>query len=258
MQIARQTYFKDRCVYYSTFPIQEQALKGEKWKYKLTPVYTIAILDFESLDEQPEYYHEVKLIDVRTKEVFYDKLTYFFLELRKFNKRQDELVSNFERWIYLLKHLSRLENRPVELQGRVFDMLFRAAEIARFTPEEMKTYSKSVLEYNDVRSAVEYAKGEGMSLGREVGREEGMRTGMERGLKTGMEKGMNLGRKEGMKTGMEKGLNLGREEGMETGMKKGIEKGKILVARKCLEKNMSVDDISDLTGLSKKQILQLR
>ncbi|MDR1369495.1 MAG: Rpn family recombination-promoting nuclease/putative transposase, partial [Dysgonamonadaceae bacterium] len=113
MQIARQTYFKDRCVYYSTFPIQEQALKGEKWKYKLTPVYTIAILDFEPLDEQPGYYHEVKLIDVRTKEVFYDKLTYFFLELRKFNKRQDELVSNFERWIYLLKHLSRLENRPV-------------------------------------------------------------------------------------------------------------------------------------------------
>jgi flagellar biosynthesis/type III secretory pathway protein FliH len=125
-------------------------------------------------------------------------------------------------------------------------MLFRAAEIARFTPEEMKTYSKSVLEYNDVRSAVEYAKGEGMNLGRE----EGMRTGMERG--------MNLGRKEGMKTGMEKGLNLGREEGMKKGMNIGREEEKILVVRKCLEKNMSVDDISDLTGLSKKQILQLR
>ena len=45
MQKAKYNYFKDRSIYYSTFPIQEQAEKGD-WNYKLTPVYAIGILDF--------------------------------------------------------------------------------------------------------------------------------------------------------------------------------------------------------------------
>jgi predicted transposase/invertase (TIGR01784 family) len=40
IQKAKQNYFKDRSVYYATFPIQEQAIKGE-WNYKLTSVYTM-------------------------------------------------------------------------------------------------------------------------------------------------------------------------------------------------------------------------
>jgi predicted transposase/invertase (TIGR01784 family) len=90
------------------------------------------------------------------------------------------------------------------------------------------------LEYSDVRSAVEYARDEGINIG--------------------VEKGINIGREEGI----EKGKDIGREEGMEKGIDIGVEQGKILIARKCLEKNMSIDDISDLTGLSKKQILQLK
>ena len=45
MQKAKQNYFKDRSIYYSSFPIQEQAQKGD-WNYELDPVYTIGILDF--------------------------------------------------------------------------------------------------------------------------------------------------------------------------------------------------------------------
>ncbi|MEO1127553.1 MAG: Rpn family recombination-promoting nuclease/putative transposase, partial [Cyanobacteria bacterium J06639_16] len=45
IQKAKQNYFKDRSIYYSTFPIQEQAEKGD-WNYKLSAVYTIGILDF--------------------------------------------------------------------------------------------------------------------------------------------------------------------------------------------------------------------
>ena len=48
----------------------------------------------------------------------------------------------------------------------------------------------------------------------------------------------------------EEALKEGREEGIE----KGIEKGKILVINKCLQKNMSLDDIVFLTGFSKEQI----
>ncbi|MFV0345492.1 MAG: Rpn family recombination-promoting nuclease/putative transposase, partial [Bacteroidales bacterium] len=38
MQKAKQNFFKDRSVFYATFPIQEQAHKGE-WNFKLAAVY---------------------------------------------------------------------------------------------------------------------------------------------------------------------------------------------------------------------------
>ena len=45
---------KDMPLFYSTFPIQEQARNKEKdWNFKLKNVYTIGILDFE-FDEDKE------------------------------------------------------------------------------------------------------------------------------------------------------------------------------------------------------------
>ena len=46
MQNAYQTYFKDRSLFYSTFPIREQAPKGNDWNFKLSHVYTVALLNF--------------------------------------------------------------------------------------------------------------------------------------------------------------------------------------------------------------------
>ena len=46
MQNARQTYFKDRAVFYSTFPIREQAQKGD-WDFKLKAVYCVGLLGFK-------------------------------------------------------------------------------------------------------------------------------------------------------------------------------------------------------------------
>ena len=72
MQKAEQEYFKDRSIFYSTFPIQEQAPQG-RWNFKLNKVYTIGILNF-CIDEGNADYmrREVKLMDTHTKEVFYD------------------------------------------------------------------------------------------------------------------------------------------------------------------------------------------
>ena len=95
MQKAEQTYFKDRSVYYATTPIRQQAPKG-KWDYHLENVYTVGILNFEfPNNEYPanSYRHEIKLKDVEDNHVFYDKLTFFYLEMPKFNKTEDELAA---------------------------------------------------------------------------------------------------------------------------------------------------------------------
>ena len=78
LQKAKQNYFKDRSIYYSTFPIQEQAQRGN-WNFKLKAVYTIGILDFifaEDKDDNDVFHHEVKMIDTKTGKVFFDKLKY--------------------------------------------------------------------------------------------------------------------------------------------------------------------------------------
>jgi len=56
LQKAKQNYFKDRSLYYATFPIQEQAQRGD-WDYKLTAVYTVGILDFVFDEDRREDDH---------------------------------------------------------------------------------------------------------------------------------------------------------------------------------------------------------
>ena len=175
MQKAEQEYFKDRSIYYATAPIREQAPKG-KWDYHLEGVYTIGVLNFVfPNNEYPadSYIHEVKLKDTDDNHIFYDKLTFVYLEMPKFNKREDELVTMFDKWMFALRNLSRLLERPAALQERVFKRLFDQAEIAQFTPEERLEYAESVKDYWDYYSTMQTAHKKGKAEGRAEGLVEG-------------------------------------------------------------------------------------
>ena len=181
MQKAKQNYFKDRSVFYSTFPIQEQAQKGD-WDYKLAEVYTVGVLDFAFSDDGEkgtvkekknkkkdnssprEVRHEVKLKDQNCK-VFYDKLTLIYLEMPHFTKTEDELETSFDKWLYVLKNLPNLPDRPKKLQERIFQRLFDAAEIARFSPEEKEQYEDSLKTYRDLKNVIQTAFEEGQQEG---------------------------------------------------------------------------------------------
>lgn len=118
MQNVYQEFFKDRTIYYSTFPIREQAQRGGDWDFHLNPVYTIGLLNFnfaDGLENAKRWHHEVKLMEVDTHEVFYDKLTYIYVEIPKFDKKETELVTMYDKWMYVLKNLSKLMQRPAAL-----------------------------------------------------------------------------------------------------------------------------------------------
>ena len=184
MQNVSQQYYKDRSVFYSTFPIQEQAKVGEDWDFNLKDVYTVGVLNFVFRDDdysQDCYHHEVKLMDTQTKKVFFDKLTYIYLEMPKFNKTEDELETMFDKWLFVLRNLSRLFERPKALQEKVFTKLFEQAEIARFSPEERRGYEDSVKVYRDINNAINTAKKEAKEEGRMEGREEGRMEGLAEG-----------------------------------------------------------------------------
>ena len=177
MQKAEQQFFKDRSVFYSTFPIRDQAQKGN-WDYQLKAVYTIGILNFSFDDADPEYFHhEVKLMDTKTKEVFYDKLTYIYLEMPKFTKTVDELENMFEKWLFAIRHLPDLLERPSNLSEAVFVRFFEQAEIARFNRKERLEYEGSLKAYRDwysiMKTAKEKSRAEGLAEGLAEGRAEG-------------------------------------------------------------------------------------
>ena len=161
MQKAKQNYFKDRSVYYASFPIQEQAKKN-KWNYKLEPVYSIGILDFifDDHKQEKELLHIVELKDQQC-EVFYKKLKFIYLELPKFKKKEKDLKTHFDKWVFVLTHLYKLQDRPKKLQERVFKKLFEEAEIAKFTPEEREAYEESLKHYRDINNVVNTSREEG-------------------------------------------------------------------------------------------------
>jgi predicted transposase/invertase (TIGR01784 family) len=184
MQKAKQNYFKDRSVFYSTFPIQEQAPKGV-WDFKLAAVYLVGILDFvfdEDKKEQ-EVLHEIKLKN-QHGEVFYDKLTLIYLEMPNFNKTEEEIETNFDKWLYVLKNLPYLEAKPKKLQEKVFQKLFKTAEIAKFNREEVLQYEQSLKVYRDLKNVIDTAFDDGKAEGKLEAKYEQITKAVKRGKLT--------------------------------------------------------------------------
>ena len=157
------------------FPICEQAPKGAEWNFQLEHVYTVALLNFDLEEEafdKNDINHDVGLLDKKTLKVFNDKLSFKYVEIAKFNKTEEELDTLYDKWLYVLKNLSRLDERPSALKEKVFTKLFEEAEIAKFTPTELKEYEDSLKAYRDIKNSIDTAL--------EKGREEGMAKGMEK------------------------------------------------------------------------------
>ena len=168
MQNASQKYFKDRSLYYATFPIREQAQKGEVWNYELKHVYVVALLNYDMTDSafaQDTINHDIGLLDKQTHKVFNDKLTFKYVEIAKFKKSIEELKTNYDKWIYVLQNLSRLDRQPTYLQTAVFTRLFKQAEIAGFTRTELREYEDSLKAYRDMKNSLDNAEEKGIAKG---------------------------------------------------------------------------------------------
>ena len=216
MQKGEQQFFKDRSVYYSTFAIREQAPRGE-WNYGLKGIYTIGILNFCFNKKDSSYYHEVKLMDTATREVFYDKLTFIYLEMPKFTKTEAELSTMFDKWLYAIRNLPSLLERPRALYEKVFQRLFEAAEIAKFDRRERYEYEESLKAYRDWFSVMETAE----------------------------------------LRGEERGHAKGLKEGHAKGLEEGTRKANVATASRLKQMGLSVEDIQKATGLSEEEIREL-
>jgi predicted transposase/invertase (TIGR01784 family) len=181
VQRGRQGNFKERALFYTSRLISDQAPKGRRseWAYNLTEVYLVALLeDFTlQISDGKEYLHDICLCNRETGEIFYDKLGYIYLELNKFVKEGTELATDLDKWLYVLKNMSRMDKTPVYLRKPIFEKLFNIAEYSNLTKEEKTMYDSSLKYKWDNKNVLDYAK------------EEGIQEGIERGIERGIEKG---------------------------------------------------------------------
>ena len=231
MQRSDQKFFKDRSLYYGTFPIREEAVKGKtvdkdnpdrkvEWNYELHTVYVIGVLNFifdvpedKGIKTKDRVVTRVYLKD-DDNDIFNEHLQFVYVEMPKFRKRADELHTMLDKWLYAIKNLNKLDECPGNLKEKIFKKLFEIAEIAKYDKKEFGEYQKSLKilrdYYNSLSTAVEKAKKEG--------------------------------------------IEQGRAEGMEKGMEKGRAEGILSVAKNLKASGMDINTIAILTGLSTEEI----
>ena len=191
MQNVFQEFFIDRSLYYSTFSIQNMARRDSTeeggWDFQLQKLYSVNILNFTFKDREKkdkdgktsktivneisedDLLHCVMLKNVKTNKIFYDKLVFIYLEMPKFKKAIEECKTFYEKWLFVLQNLTRLMERPKELQERVFQKLFEQAEIAKYTPEEFYAYEQSLTSLWDIANGYRAAEKKGFEKGEKIG-----------------------------------------------------------------------------------------
>ena len=174
LQKIYQEHFQSRALYYTSFPIQEQAIRGS-WDFSLTPIYFIGLLNFEvnRFRDSKEYLHHGKITDIKTKEIMYDNLNMIYVEIPKLKKEKEELNSHLEWWLYVFQNLNRLQEIPQALKNDVIAKAFEKAEFIKLPKDEQDKYHKNLKIYRDLLNSFSTAD------------KEGEKRGLKRGIKQG-------------------------------------------------------------------------
>ena len=164
MQLGKQTWFRDRALFYGSHMIRRQAPRKKNWDFNLKPVYIVSILNFNIFrdgDSKNRVIERVCLYRESVKERFSDKLQMIFVQLPKFGKALRELKSNTDNWLFLLKNAGKLKSCPPEITGDPFKLFLEIAEINKLTPEDMKRYEVSLEKSYQMQNIANFARMEG-------------------------------------------------------------------------------------------------
>ncbi|MFC6102800.1 Rpn family recombination-promoting nuclease/putative transposase [Olivibacter domesticus] len=146
MQRMNHDNFKERVMFSTSRLISSQYPKGvEYWNFELPAVIFIGILEFRMDDmERERYLKSISLIDKDSGRIFYSKLSYIFLELPNFAKKDEEIKTDKDRWFWLLNNLSKADKIPTFMNKRIFQRIFKIAELSNLTKEERMAYEASL------------------------------------------------------------------------------------------------------------------
>jgi predicted transposase/invertase (TIGR01784 family) len=218
MQMFWSESFKSRVVFNASKAYVKQLDSAKEYKM-LQPVYALSLVNENFENDLEEHYHHYRIVNVHNIEKRIEGLEFVFIELPKFKSKN---ITEKKLQVLWLRFLTEIHENTTEIPQEFYEeALTKEAlqylENSSYTKDQLMQYDKYWDTVRTERSA--YLDAE------------------EKGRKEGIEKGIEKGRKEG------------RKEGITETMQK--------VAANALKKGMSIDDIIELTGLSKEEILKL-
>lgn len=223
VQRRKQPFYPERALYYSTFQIQNQVDAGAS-NYDFLPVYVINILNF-NLDVNkgnPEVKTIYRLYERNAHTSLTDRLTFIFIELRKFDKTISELTGNILEGIYFcLKHISSLTERPESLRHDIFRKIFEVSELMNMDSAIRQKVIEKMTTERDLKNQMDWAL------------------------------------KEAIEEGLAEGIAKGRVEGRAEGRAEGINETRLEIAKRMLNKGMQEEEVADLTALTLEELRSL-
>ena len=194
MQFAEQETYRERMLFYATYPLRAQMdarlraverLSGvtrDRMDYRLHPVYVLSMLNFSLPHEGDEALEEglVSRFSIRNDgngEMMTDALHFIYLELGRLERKKGEEAlcrTPLERLAYSLKYMHMLDERPNGFDDDLQQMLFTATELAGMTQEQRQEYDKTMTTKIDIIEQQETARKRGLEEGMEKGRLEGL------------------------------------------------------------------------------------
>lgn len=223
MQVAKEAWFSQRAIYYSSKAYSQQLSIGENY-HKLKPVIFLGILNFDAFNS-PDYFSRHLIVDKKTHKHDLKDLEWNFVELKKFKKTEQELETVADKWIYFIQQAIQLDHIPENVDTNALRLAYEIAEQHQWTAEELAIYDAQEMEIHRQQNVLETAKMEALEYG--------------------------------LQKGIEQGLQKGIEQGLSQGVLQGVLQGKLEIAKKMLQQGLTVDTIANLTDLNPDEITNL-
>ena len=218
-------FFVNRSIYYASKAIVGQRKKTKEHKpalYQIMPVYVVCLMNFMPKDNTvTKFRTDVALYEKGSRDVFSDNLHFIYLSLPFFDKKAEECDSDFDKWIYVLKHMEALERMPFTAQKKIFKRLAELADSHCLSQEEQEKYDESLKAADDYYGVL-------------------------------MSYYMN-----GIDEGEAKGIAKGEARGFAKGEARGSHHKSLEIAKKMMAKGMDENTIMEITGLTQEEIRKL-
>jgi predicted transposase/invertase (TIGR01784 family) len=240
MQVAKETWFSQRALYYSSKAYSQQLSIGGNYQ-DLKPVIFLGILNFSAFSHESHLSRHL-FLNSETKQHDLKDLEFNFVELTKFKKSEHQLETIADKWIYFIQQAIKLDHVPESANTPALKLAYEIAAQHKWSRAELEIYEVQEMELCRIQNVLQTA------------RMEGLEQGLAEGLAEGIEKGIEQGIAQGIETGIEKGI----EQGIEQGITQGKLAEKQAIAKGMLAKNLDLKIIVELTGLTMQAVIELQ
>lgn len=212
MQVAKETWFSQRAMFYSSKAYSQQLAIGGNYQ-ELKPVIFLGILNFEAFEHQSHFSRHL-ILNHETKQHDLKELEFNFVELPKFTKSEYELETVADKWIYFIQQAIKLDHIPENTDTVALRLAYEVAAQHKWSAKELEMYEAEEMEIHRANNVLQTARMEG--------------------------------------------IELGIEQGIEQGKREGEQVKALAIAKGMLAKNLDLETITELTGLTFEAVAKLR